>query len=231
MHKIHALMVAFLLVGAALAHDSRSAAYGAELGAPPPEGALVLFDGRDLSAWKTWRGEAAPWIVADGVATASRTNIFTRQEFGDCRLYLEFRLPPAAATDVFSGNSGVYLCGRYEVQIMNTAGMVPATTQACGAIYAVKPPTPNAALPAGQWQSFEIDFTAPRLDVEGKLLAKPRISVVHNGVLVQDDVEIPVVETGSGISREYAERGPVYLQFHGHPVEFRNIWILARDKE
>ncbi|MBE7558325.1 DUF1080 domain-containing protein [bacterium] len=197
----------------------------------PPEGAVVLFDGTDLSAWKTFRGEPAPWIVKDGVATATKTNIYTRQEFGDCTLHLEFWLPPAAATDVFNGNSGVYLCGRYEVQIMNTAAMVPATTQACGAVYAVKPPTPNAALPAGQWQSFDIDFTAPRLSPGGALVAKPRISVIHNGVQVQDNVEIPLVQTGSGIADTYAERGPVFLQFHGHPVRFRNIWIIPREKQ
>ncbi len=226
-----ALCMAADLVGCSetLRMDRKEAAMPQVSTPPPPKGAIVLFDGTSLEAWKTQQGQPVRWQREDGCMTVNGTgNIFTRQEFGDCRLHVEFQCPPAAATDIFSGNSGVYLCGRYEVQIMNTAGMIPPTTQACGSVYAVKPPTPSAALPAGEWQSFDIDFTAPRLAADGKLLRKPRISVVHNGIRVQDDVEIPLVQTGSGISNTYAERGPIYLQDHGNPVRFRNIWIIPK---
>ena len=194
--------------------------------AAPPPGALVLFDGSGLSQWTDADGKAAGWAVGNGSMEVGKGSIRTRRSFRDCRLHAEFQVPlMEGKTGQARGNSGVFLQDRYEVQILDTYGQAPADNL-CGAIYKVATPKIDASSPPGVWQSFDITFRAARYDGD-EVRQYPRMSVVHNGVLVHDNVEIKVPRTGMyppyyRIPRE----GPVTLQDHGAPVRFRNIWIV-----
>jgi len=179
----------------------------------PPEGAVVLFDGKDTKAW------AGAKTTDDGFLMAGPA---TSEKFGDCILHLEFNMLPRADGKGNSGNSGVYLQTRYEVQILNSHGRKPEKG-GCAAIYQFKPPDQNVTRPIGEWQSYTIAFRQPRWDGDKKT-ENARITVVHNGVKVQDNVEVPN-KTGHGQKEEPAP-GPLRLQNHGNPVVFRNVWLL-----
>ena len=202
-----------------------------DLGDPcrqPPKGALVLLDERgDLSAWEHagQPGTRVKWRLVDGAleVTPGAGSIVTRRAFGDCRLHVEFAVDDNRESGQANGNSGVYLQGRYEVQILNSAGQEPADNS-CGAIYGVKPADYNMARPAGEWQAYDITFRAPRWDVGGTKLEDARLTVYHNGTRVHDNVEVPS-NTGAG-RPEAPHDGPLLLQDHGNRVRFRNIWIV-----
>jgi hypothetical protein len=181
----------------------------------PPEGAQVLFDGKDASKWANAKLTAEGYLKAGAV---------TKDKFTDFTLHVEFLLDfdPAAKNP---GNSGIYLQQRYEVQILNTAGKEAPGKGDCGAIYKFRAPGSNAARPPRQWQTYDITFTAPRWE-GGQKVKNARISVVHNGVKIHDDVEVPA-KTGAG-RPEGPEAGPIQLQDHGSPVVFRNIWIVEK---
>ncbi len=181
----------------------------------PPDGAIVLFDGTDASKWIRAK------VTEDGYLIAGAT---TKDKFADFALHLEFMLDFGPA-EKKSGNSGVYLQRRYEIQILNTAHKKTAGKGDCGAIYQFKGPDKNAAKPPGQWQTYDITFTAPRWEGNRKIKSA-RISVVHNGVKIHDDVEV-TRKTGHG-QKEGPQPGPLHLQHHGNRVLFRNIWILER---
>jgi len=183
------------------------------LGLKPPEGAIVLFDGTDTSRWNNARVTPQGYLEVGAI---------TKEKFGDCQLHLEFNIQPGPGGKRTSGNSGVYIQQRYEIQILNTAGRRP-WKGGCGAIYQFKAPDLNAALPPGRWQSYDITFRAPRWD-GAKKVANARISVVHNGVKIHDDVEV-TRKTGHG-KPEGPGPAPLYLQNHGNKVYFRNIWLL-----
>jgi len=183
------------------------------LGAKPPKGAIVLFDGTDTSKWANAK------MTPDGLLMAGAK---TKEAFGDCIIHLEFRIEPGKGGRRVSGNSGVYIQERYEIQILNTYGQ-PPSKGGCGAIYRVKAPDVNAALPPGKWQSYDITFHAPRWR-GNKKIKNARISVIHNGIKVHDDVEVPN-KTGHG-KPEGPEPRPLYLQYHSSVVHFRNIWLL-----
>jgi len=188
------------------------------LGAKPPEGAVVLFDGTDASKWKGGR-------VEEGCLREGPT---TKDSFGSAQIHLEFSIQPLPDGKRPHGNSGVYIQRRYEIQVLNSAGQ-PPSKGGCAAIYQFKPPDTNASLPPGEWQSVDITFHQPRWDGDTKV-KNARITVVHNGVKVQDDVEVPR-KTGSG-QKEGPEPGPLFLQNHGAKVLYRNIWLLPlRDDE
>lgn len=192
--------------------------------AKPPSDAVVLFDGRDLSQFEN----AAAWIVKDGYAEVRDTNISTKQAFGDCQLHLEFATPEIVeGTGQQCGNSGVYLMGRYEVQILNSFQNKTYFDGQCGAIYKQQPPMVNASRPPGQWQTYDIIFTAPRFKQDGSLQSPAFITVLHNGVLIHNHLELaggtfweqpPHYESHPG-------KLPLVIQNHGNPVRFRNIWI------
>ncbi|MBM4038993.1 MAG: DUF1080 domain-containing protein [Planctomycetes bacterium] len=188
-------------------------------GLKPPEGAIVLFDGKDASRWE--RASVTP----EGYLEAGAT---TKEKFGDCQLHLEFNIQPDPTGKKVSGNSGVYIQRRYEIQILNSAGG-PPQKGGCGAIYQFKAPDTNQAKPPGEWQTYDITFRAPRWDDAKKKTANARVSVVHNGVKVHDNVEVPR-KTGAG-KAEGPEPGPLYLQHHGNKVFFRNIWLLPLKAE
>ena len=197
----------------------------------PPSDAIVLFDGKDLSRWKNQQGDGpAPWKVAGGhFEVAKGTGVIrTAQGFGSCQLHLEWSSPsPAEGSDQDRGNSGVYLMSQYEVQILDSYQNATYPDGQAAAIYGQYPPLANASRPPGQWQSYDIAFRAPRFDAEGKLLRPARVTLFHNGVLVQDAVDLtgPTEHKARPAYRAHPDQLPLLLQDHGHPVRFRNIWI------
>jgi hypothetical protein len=196
---------------------------------PPPADAIVLFDGTDLSAWKSkGKGEAA-WEVKDGVATVNGTgDIITKQPFGDCQLHIEWATPEEVKGEGQGrGNSGVIFQGRYELQILDSYQNKTYFNGQAGAVYSQYPPLVNVSRKPGEWQSYDVIFRAPRFDEKGKLSKAGTMTVLHNGVLVQDHVEIKG-PTGQQPTHYEAHplKQPLDLQDHGgNPVRFRNIWI------
>lgn len=189
-----------------------------------PSDAIILFDGKDLSQWDG--GEN--WIIKDGCATAAKSDIFTKQAFGDCQLHLEWATPEEVKGDGQKrGNSGVFLMGRYEVQILDSHGNTTYFDGQAGAIYKQHPPLVNASRGPGQWQTYDIIFRAPRFDYCGWLVKPAEVTVIHNGVVVQDHFKI-LGGTSYISAPSYAahpEKLPIKLQYHRNPVKFRNIWI------
>ena len=178
------------------------------LGARPPEKAVVLFDGTGLEAWMQRDGQPAGWkLREDGSMEVTRGNILTRRSFGDVRIHLEFRTPlmPEARGQA-RGNSGVYVQGRYEVQVLDSFGLEPMDN-GCGAVYRIAPPRVNASLPPLQWQTYEITFRAPRFDSSGSKTANARITVRHNGEVIHSNLELPGSPRGvSATKRANADR-------------------------
>ncbi len=195
-----------------------------------PSDAIVLFDGKDLSQWLNENNGAAKWKVENGYAevVAKTGYIHTKKAFGDCQLHVEFSEPaPPKGESQGRGNSGVFLMGLYEIQVLDSYENKTYADGQAAALYGQYPPLVNASRPPGQWQSYDIVFHAPHFDQSGKLLRPARVTVFHNGVLVQDNVEIRG-RTAIGDVPTY-EAGPdkaaLALQDHGDPVRYRNIWI------
>jgi len=189
-----------------------------------PSDAVVLFDGTNLSEWVHPDGSPASWLVSGGAMIVTKGGIKTRKEFGDIQLHLEFRTPaPARGEGQDRGNSGVYLQGNYEVQVLDSYINETYIDGMCGAIYKIKPPLVNACRPPGIWQSYDIIFRAPKLDNAGKVVKKAVVTVLHNGVLIQDHTEVE--PTGSRTGSAESARGPIFLQDHNHPVQYRNVWV------
>ena len=205
---------------------------------PPPEGAIVLFNGKNLDAWckkdiKVVEGKGEPkpaeWTLVDGGAMQVKGgDIMTRQTFGSFKLHVEFRTPyMEGKSGQGRGNSGVYMHGRYEVQVLDSYGISKEKLGQgdCGGIYGIKSSSENACKAPTVWQSYDIAFTAPKFE-NGKRVANGRITVVHNGVKIHDNVEITKDNTTSGMGGDPATPGPIMLQDHGNPVQYRNIWIV-----
>jgi len=202
---------------------------GAKPGDPPSD-AIILFDGKDLSGWKSLRGGGdAKWLVQDGYMQVTRTgDIATKQEFGDCQLHIEFATPAEVKGESQGrGNSGVFLMGRYEVQVLDSYQNPTYFHGQAASIYKQHAPLVNASRKPGEWQTYDIIFSAPVFDEIGNVSKRARVTVFHNGVLVQNNVEI-YGETWHDRSPAYIPHGPVgpiKLQDHGNPMRFRNIWI------
>jgi hypothetical protein len=199
---------------------------------PPPEDALVLFDGRDLEAWRAEDGGPARWSIVDGALEVNGTgNVSTREAFGDCELHLEWCTPERVKGDSQArGNSGVFLMGRYEVQVLDSFENRTYADGQAAALYGQSPPRVNASRPPGQWQSYDILFRAPRWEGE-RLLAPARITVRHNGVLVHADEAFlgATVHRALPAWTPHAAQEPLVLQDHGDPVRYRNLWIRRLD--
>jgi len=198
----------------------------------PPSDAIVLFDGRDLSAWKSQKdGAAAPWKVEGGCfeVVPKTGGIETARGFGDVQLHIEWMAPePAAGTGQDRGNSGVFFGGgRYEVQVLDSYGNTTYPDGQAGSLYGQFPPLVNASRAPGQWQAYDIVFEAPRFDAAGKLLKAARVTVFHNGVLVQHAMEFigPATNKVRTPYSAHPEKLPIGLQDHNHPVRFRNVWL------
>ena len=192
----------------------------------PPSDAIVLFDGTDLSEWTFTDGRPSNWEISDGSMTVQRGGgIVTKKKFGDMQLHIEFCTPsPPRGEGQDRGNSGVYLQGAYEVQVLDSYGNKTYIDGMCGAIYEQYPPLVNVSRQPGEWQVYDIIFRAPRFDSQGKMVNNPIITVLHNGVLIQNHVEIHGI-TRSAISETENPTGPIFLQDHDHPVKYRNIWV------
>lgn len=195
---------------------------------PPPNGAVVLFDGHDLSHWISG-DKAANWKVENGYAEINgQGTIETKESFGDCQLHLEWATPrDVVGHSQERGNSGVFLMGRYEVQVLDSWNNPTYADGQAAALYGQVPPLVNASRANGEWQSYDIVFRAPRFEGDN-LIAPAYVTVVHNGIVVQDHVAF----LGATRHREvatyakHASELPLALQDHGNPVRWRNIWIM-----
>lgn len=195
----------------------------------PPGDAIILFDGKDLSKWTTDSAEA-PWkVFGKSMTVVPHTgNIKTKQAFGDVQLHLEWRAPRKIEGDGQDrGNSGVYLMGLYEVQVLDSYNNETYYNGQAASIYKQYIPLVNACREPGKWQTYDILFTAPRFNADETLATPAYITVIHNGVLVQNHVEIkgPTEYPGKPAYRFHANKLPLMLQDHSNPVSYRNIWI------
>ena len=194
----------------------------------PPSDALVLFDGKDLSQWRAADGGPAAWKVENGYMEVDKRagSIWTKEIFGDVQLHLEWSAPPSG-TGQAAGNSGVYLMGEYEVQILNSYQTETYADGQAGALYGQFPPLVNASLSPGAWQSYDIVFRRPRFGPNGELLQRARVTLFHNGLLAQDSSELvgPTDWLQPKPYTSHPDQLPMMLQNHGSPNRFRNIWV------
>jgi len=192
---------------------------------PAPKDAVVLCDGKDTAQWvKQGTDEPIAWKLVDGAMEVNGGNITTKQQFTDFQLHLEFNVPlmPNAQGQA-RGNSGVYMQGSYEIQVLDSYGLKLGLGD-CGAIYGVSVPMVNACKPPGEWQTFDVLFHAPQFDANGNKTANARMSVLQNGIWTQDNVEVPGPTTAA-MQRDVTKPGPLMLQDHGCPVRYRNTWL------
>ncbi|MDR3228820.1 MAG: DUF1080 domain-containing protein [Puniceicoccales bacterium] len=214
---------------------------GTYLTTKPPADADVLFDGTQESIDKNWDGQGRKklWRVKENTdyIVADSNNIVTKKNYSDAQFHIEWRVPADRKCGGQGGaNSGVlFMGGQYEIQILESHTNETYADGQAGAIYDQFPPLVNAARPKGEWQSYDITFTAPRFDKDGKLLAPAFFTVLHNGIVVQANQPLngPTDWRGANFYRRHPDRLPILLQFHGDPIEFRNIWVrdLAAIKE
>jgi hypothetical protein len=189
------------------------------LGAKPPEGAVVLFNGQSADAFESGK------VSDDGLLMPGCTS---KQRFGSCQVHVEFRVPyQPEDRGQARGNSGIYVGGRYECQMLDSFGLEGKQNE-CGGLYSVKDPDLNMCLPPLAWQTYDIDYTAAKYDGD-KLVANPRVTVRHNGVVIHDNVELPGERnTTAAPVKPGPEPGPIYLQDHGNPVRYRNVWVVEK---
>ncbi len=197
------------------------------LEAEAPQDGTVLFDGKNLDAWCPVGkpDQKAPWKLLDGgVVEVNGGDIMTREKFNNYKLHIEFRLPYMPfAFGQGRANSGVYQVGRYEVQVLDSYGLDGADNE-CGGIYQIARPDANMCFPPLTWQTYDITFTNAKLNDQGQKTANARLTVVHNGVTIHNNIELPKV-TGGALDDREGQPGPIKLQDHGNPVQYRNIWI------
>lgn len=195
-----------------------------------PKGAVILFDGKNLDAWVKTDGKSKPgWKLLDGgvmEGVKGQGDIMTREEFaGPFKLHVEFRVPyEPEGKGQGRGNSGVYVQGRYEVQVLDSYGLKSQKND-CAAVYGVHAPAENACKAPTVWQTYDIEFTPPVFK-DGKKVEPVRMTVYHNGVKVHDDVKVPTDNTTAGRGGDPSKPGPILLQDHGHSVQYRNVWLM-----
>lgn len=192
----------------------------------PPSDAIVLFDGKDLASWRGPKNKEAGWKVENGYMEVTHTgDIFTKEEFGDVQLHVEWASPAEVkGKDQGRGNSGVYLMGRYEIQVLDCFDNQTYPDGQTAAFYGNAAPLVNACRRPGEWQTYEIIFHAPKPLPDGRV-ESGSFTVLHNGVLVQDHIPVKGQSTTASALTGMETKGPLVLQDHGNPVRFRNIWI------
>lgn len=194
-----------------------------------PSDAVVLFDGKDLSKWKSAKSGAAPWKVENGYfeVVKGTGGIETTDAYGDGQLHIEWMAPsPAVGESQDRGNSGVFF-GPYEVQVLDSYNSKTYPDGQAAALYGQYPPLVNVSRPPGEWQTYDIIFHGARFDAAGNATRPTRITVIHNGVVVQDNQELtgPTTHKARPPYKAHAEKLPIALQDHSHPVRFRNVWF------
>lgn len=199
----------------------------------PPSDAIVLFGGKADDLAGNWVSVESPemlqtWKIENGILVAGKKYIRTKDAFGDCQLHIEWMAPTPPKGDGQSrGNSGVFLMGKYEIQVLDCYQNKTYADGMAASIYGQYPPLVNACLPPGQWQTYDIIFRRPRFSADGKLEKPARATVLHNGVLVQDAQEMtgPTAHKNRPPYAKHEDRLPLSIQDHGNPVKFRNIWV------
>jgi hypothetical protein len=207
--------------------------------APPPADAIVLFDGHDLSQWLSDKGQEPKWKVhGDYMEVVPHSGyIHTKEEFGDFQLHLEWAEPAkVTGNSQERGNSGVFLQGLYEVQVLDCYNNPTYPDGQCGALYGQSPPLVNGCKKPGEWQTYDIFFQAPRFDADHQLIKPATVTVIQNGLLLHN--KQPLLgptghKTLASYKKNTPDRGPLALQDHGNRVRFRNIWIrnIAEDEQ
>ena len=201
-----------------------------------PSDAVVLFDGKDISQWSSMDGSPTKWITRNGYMECVKGSGYVRtlQNFGDCQLHVEWATPtPPHGEGQGRGNSGVFFgLDRYEVQVLDSYEHTTYADGSAGAIYGQYPPQVNVCRPPGEWQTYDIVYTAPRFDSDRKLVSPARMTVFQNGVLIQNNVTLtgPTSWLERAPYQPHPEKQPISLQDHGNPVRFRNIWIRELGK-
>ena len=198
--------------------------------ADPPSDAIVLFNGRDLSRWRSANGGPAKWVVRDGYVEVmpGAGDMVTADKFGDAQLHIEWATPTVVKGEGQErGNSGVFLMERYEVQVLDSYQNDTYYHGQAGAVYKQYAPLVNASRKPGEWQAYDIIFHAPRFDEQGKVVDRARVTVLHNGVLIQNHVEIYglTYHDRPALYIAHSPQESLRLQDHGNPVRYRNIWI------
>ena len=197
---------------------------------PPPPDAVVLFDGKSLAEWRSSDGGPAKWVIKDGAieSVAGAGYLYSARGFGDVQLHVEWAAPvPAQGKSQGRGNSGVFLMGLYEVQVLDSYQNDTYPDGQAAAIYGQYPPLVNVCRPPGEWQTYDIVFRRPRFRPDGGLVTPARITVIHNGILVQDNVEPwgPTTWLQALPYTAQPDKLPLGFQDHGNPVRYRNIWL------
>lgn len=195
-----------------------------------PSDAVVLFDGSNLDHWKHENGKPAAWKLAEGAMTIAPGSgaLVSKDEFGDCQLHIEWSSPiPPKGGDQGRGNSGVMLFAKYEIQVLDSYQSITYADGSAGAIYGQYPPLVNASRKPGEWQSYDIFFTAPRFKPDGSVETPAYATVIHNGVLIHNHTALlgPMVYRALAHYSPHGPKGPILLQDHGNPVRYRNIWV------
>jgi hypothetical protein len=195
-----------------------------------PSDAIVLFNGTDASGWRTSKGAAIGWTIADNAMTVKRGTgeIYTKQAFGDCQLHIEWRTPAIVEGEGQGrGNSGIFLMGKYELQVLDNYNSVTYVNGQAGSIYKQTAPSVNACRPPGEWQTYDVIFIAPKFYTDGRVQSPAKITVIHNGVLVQNNTTIwgGTEYIGVPVYTMHNAKEPIMLQDHGNPVSYRNIWV------
>jgi hypothetical protein len=206
-----------------------------ETAAQAPSDAIVLFDGMaaSMANWTDTRGNASKWVCRDGYIESVRGAGFiqTKQPFGSCQLHIEFATPSTVTgTSQGRGNSGIFLQGEFEVQVLDSYDNKTYPDGQCGALYGRAVPLVNACRKPGEWQMYDIIYHRPLFDKDGKVTRKPTFTIFQNGVLIQDHIELPGGTqwvSGHVISdfRKIEDKAPIQLQDHSNPVRYRNIWL------
>lgn len=191
-----------------------------------PDSAIVLFNGQGVDNWTQRDGSPATWAIADGAMTTCDADILTEEKFTDFMLHLQFMTPDMPeATGQAKGNSGVFLQGRYEIQVLDSYGIEVPGKGDCGAVYNEHASLVNACKPPLQWQTYDVIFRAPRVDDSSNQIEAARVTVLQNGLVIQNNVHIPSTSAGA-VDEDILEPGPLLLQYHGDEVRYRDVWAV-----